>query len=74
VIDYAVHHVKANGSTSPKVFKGWAVELGPREARALERRHSFKPVTTRRYYPGAHLVDLRINGQVLGEAAVQLRA
>ncbi|MCY0994609.1 DNA alkylation repair protein [Nannocystis sp. ILAH1] len=74
VIDYAVHHVKANGSTSPKVFKGWAIELGPREERALERRHSFKPVTTRRYYPGVHTVDLRINGQVLGEAAVHLRA
>lgn len=74
VIDYAVHHVKANGSTSPKVFKGWAIELGPREERALERRHSFKPVTTRRYYPGVHTVDLRINGQVLGETALHLRA
>lgn len=74
VIDYAVHHVKANGSTSPKVFKGWAIELGPREERALERRHSFKLVTTRRYHPGVHTVDLRINGQVLGEAALHLRA
>lgn len=74
VIDYAVHHVKADGSTSPKVFKGWAIELGPREERALERRHSFKVVTTRRYYPGAHTVDLRVNGEVLGEAAFQLRA
>lgn len=73
VIDYAVHHVKANGSTSPKVFKGWTIELGPREERALERRHSFKPVTTRRYYSGVHTVDLRINGQVLGETAVHLR-
>jgi len=73
MIDYAVHHMKANGSRSPKVFKGWALELGPREERALERRHSFKPITTRRYHPGAHTVDLRINGQVLGEAVFQLR-
>ena len=74
VIDYAVHHMKADGSTTPKVFKGWTLELGPREERALARRHSFKPVTTRRYYPGAHAVDLRINGKVLGEAAFTLRA
>jgi 3-methyladenine DNA glycosylase AlkC len=74
VIDYAVHHVKANGSTSPKVFKGWTLELGPREERALERRHSFKPITTRTYHPGAHTVDLRINGKLLGEATFQLRA
>ena len=73
MIDYAVHHMKANGSTSPKVFKGWTIELGPREQRALERRHSFKPVTTRRYHPGAHTVDLRINGKILGEAAFMLR-
>ncbi len=74
IIDYAVHHVKANGSTSPKVFKGWALELGPREQRVLERRHSFKLVTTRRYHPGVHRVDLRINGTLLGEATFQLRA
>jgi len=74
VIDYAVHHVKADGSTSPKVFKGWTLELGPREQRALARQHSFKLITTRRYYPGEHTAELRINGQVLGAAAFHLRA
>lgn len=72
VIDYAVHHVKANGSTSPKVFKGWTLALGGREQRVLERRHSLRPVTTRRYHPGPHRVDLRINGQVLTEAGFEL--
>ena len=74
VIDYAVHHRKADGSSSPKVFKGWTLELGPREARALERRHSFKVVTTRRYYPGEHTAELRINGQSLAAAKFHLRA
>lgn len=74
VIDYAVHHVKADGSTSPKVFKGWTLELGPREVRVLARQHSFKPVTTRRYYPGEHAAELRINGQPMGSASFQLRA
>ncbi|MBI5961203.1 MAG: DNA alkylation repair protein, partial [Chloroflexi bacterium] len=26
------------------------------------RRHSFKAVTTRRYYPGEHGVEIQING------------
>jgi 3-methyladenine DNA glycosylase AlkC len=73
-IDYAVHHVKANGTLSPKVFKGWVIELGPREERLLEKRHSLKPVTTRRYHAGEHRVDVRINGQVVAEAAFELRA
>jgi 3-methyladenine DNA glycosylase AlkC len=73
-IDYAVHHVKANGMLSPKVFKGWVIELAPREERLLEKRHSLKPVTTRRYHAGEHQVDVRINGQVVAKAVFDLRA
>jgi len=73
-IDYAVHHVKAAGHTTPKVFKGWVIELAPGESRQLVKRHSMRAVTTRRYHPGAHALDLRINGQVLAEAAFDLGA
>ncbi len=62
VIDYVVHHVKADGSRSPKVFKGWTVELPARGALRLAKQHSLKVVTTRRYYPGVHLIDVNING------------
>ncbi len=73
VIDYAVHHVKANGSLSPKVFKGWTLELAPRQTRELLKRHAVKPITTRRYHAGRHIVDLRVNGQICAEAAFELR-
>lgn len=73
-IDYAVHHVKASGATSPKVFKGWALELAPHATLQLERRHSMRVVTTRRYHPGRHELDLRINGQVLARAGFDLSA
>jgi 3-methyladenine DNA glycosylase AlkC len=72
VIDYAVHHVKAAGHTTAKVFKGWVIELAPGEQRQLERRHALKPITTRRYHAGRHALDLRINGQVLARAAFDL--
>jgi len=48
------------------------VELAPGEALVLERRHSMKPVTTRRYYPGGHKIDIRVNGRILAEADFRL--
>jgi 3-methyladenine DNA glycosylase AlkC len=73
VIDYAVHHVKAGGATRPKVFKGWTLQLGAHEQVTLHKRHSMRAVTTRRYHPGRHEVDLRINGLVLARAFFQLK-
>jgi 3-methyladenine DNA glycosylase AlkC len=67
MVDLAVHYRKANGSLRPKVFKWTTLELGPGESRALERRQSFVPVSTRTLRPGPHAVDVRING-VVGEA------
>ncbi len=72
LVDYAVHHVKANGSTSPKVFKGWTLDLGPNEGRALVRRHAVRPITTRTYHPGWHRVVVQVNGQAVAEAGFWL--
>ncbi len=71
-IDYAVHHVRANGSTSAKVFKGWKLTLAAGEARTLDKRHSLKPVTTRTLYPGRHRIELLVNGLALAEATFDL--
>jgi 3-methyladenine DNA glycosylase AlkC len=71
-IDYAVYHVRANGGTSPKVFKGWKLSLAAGEVRTLDKRHSLKPVTTRTLYPGLHRIELRVNGVALAEAAFHL--
>jgi hypothetical protein len=73
VVDYAVHHVKANGGTTPKVFKGWVLELGAGEERLLRKRHSLKLITTRRYHAGRHAVDLLVNGETVASAAFDLR-
>lgn len=73
VVDYAVHHVKASGGTSPKVFKGWNLELGAGEERTLVKRHAVRPITTRRYHAGRHAIDLLVNGEVVASAAFELR-
>jgi len=74
VVDYAVHHVKADGSARPKVWKGWNLELPAHATRELERRHSLAEVTTRRLHPGRHAVDLLVNGVAVAQAAFTLRA
>ena len=72
-IDYAVHHVKADGSTAPKVFKGWTATLPAHGTLALAKRHAVKPITTRRYHAGRHVVDVQVNGRVVASAAFTLR-
>ncbi|MBK8160156.1 MAG: DNA alkylation repair protein [Rhodospirillaceae bacterium] len=74
IVDYAVHHLGARGEAQPKVFKWSTLTLAPGATVALSRRHSLKPVTTRRYYPGSHFIDLRINGRVLAKQGFELLA
>ncbi|MFK0193829.1 DNA alkylation repair protein [Kitasatospora sp. NPDC090308] len=62
VIDYVVHHRKANGRTTPKVFKLARRTLAPGAGAELSRVHSFRPISTRVYHPGGHAVQLQVNG------------
>jgi 3-methyladenine DNA glycosylase AlkC len=65
-IDYVIHHRKANGTLAPKVFKLTTRTLLPGAAATIERTHSFRPISTRRYYPGAHALEIQVNGARLG--------
>ncbi|NEA34635.1 DNA alkylation repair protein [Streptomyces sp. SID13031] len=67
-IDYVVHHVKANGTLAPKVFKLTTRTLAPGESATIGKQHSFKPISTRRYYPGEHVLELQINGRTFGRS------
>jgi len=68
MIDYVVHHMRANGETTPKVFKWKTTTLDGGASTTATRRHVMRPITTRRYYPGTHRVELQVNGQILGGA------
>ena len=71
-VDYAILFVRADGSTHPKVFRLRRFTLGPGETVQLEKRHAVKRITTRRYYPGRHTVDVRVNGRTLGKKGFEL--
>jgi 3-methyladenine DNA glycosylase AlkC len=72
-VDYVVHHVKANGSRTAKVFKLSELSLAPGERQELRRRHSFRPISTRRYYPGRHGVQIQVNGRRFRTAEFDLQ-
>lgn len=63
VIDYVMYFPRANGKQSPKVFKLSQRTLKPGETIKISRQYDFKPITTRRYYPGEHAIQLQINGE-----------
>lgn len=74
VVDYVIHHQRANGSLSAKTFKLTTRTLSPGEELRMEKAHSFRQISTRRYYPGEHAVSLQINGVPSEPAPFQLRA
>ncbi len=72
VIDYVLHLMRANGQHTAKVFKLAKVTLPARDTLSITKRHSFRPVTTRKYYPGAHAIEIQVNGQILARAEFTL--
>jgi len=72
VVDYVVHHQKANGALSGKTFKLTTLSLEPGEVVLLAKGHSLRAITTRRYYPGEHAIELRVNGVPSGRTPFTL--
>jgi 3-methyladenine DNA glycosylase AlkC len=73
IIDYIIHHRKASGKTTPKVFKWKNLTLKKGQSLQAARKHTIKPITTRTYYAGTHMVEIVINGEKLGQAAFELQ-
>ena len=67
-----MRHQKANGTTTGKTFKLAVTTLAAGETYAIEKRHSFKPITTRRYHLGDHAIELHVNGITAGRAEFEL--
>ena len=72
MIDYIIHHQKANGSTSGKVFKWKKLTLMANRTLIATRKHAFKKITTRVYYPGGHAVEVMVNGVSMGISEFEL--
>lgn len=72
VIDYAIDYVKANGSTSAKVFKLKALTLPGHASEFVSRSQQIKELTTRRHYAGRHAVHIMVNGERLASSSFEI--
>jgi hypothetical protein len=61
-LEYGLYYLKANGSLSRKVFKISEKEYAAQTTVNIQRRQSFKPITTRVFHKGQHKLSLIING------------
>ncbi|MEX0299400.1 MAG: DNA alkylation repair protein [Kordiimonas sp.] len=73
MVDYAVHFMKSNGLTSPKVFKWKDTKLDSAGQLNGAKKHPIKPITTRVYYPGEHLLEIFVNGVSVAQKPFMLR-
>jgi 3-methyladenine DNA glycosylase AlkC len=62
MVDYVMHFQKANGKQAPKVFKWLDRSFTDIATECITRKHSFKKITTRKYYPGTHRLEVMVNG------------
>jgi 3-methyladenine DNA glycosylase AlkC len=72
MVDFVIHHQKANGKMSPKVFKWKTIQLKANEAFSWKKFHPMKPITTRKYYGGEHKVEIVVNGKVFASELFSL--
>lgn len=72
--DLRVHYVKAGGNTSAKAFKLKTLALPAGATQRLSKRLSLAQMTTRVHHPGAHRVELMLNGQAHALGKFELRA
>ncbi len=72
MIDYVIHHQKANGKTSAKVFKWRTTSLAAKQSLCFSKTHAMRKITTRVYYPGLHRLEVMVNGIIVGSADFQL--
>lgn len=73
LVDFRVHYVKADGNTSPKVFKLSTVELPPNASVSFRKKISLRQMTTRKHFPGKHAVDVLVNGAMFHAGAFVIK-
>ncbi len=63
MIDYIIHFMKHNRKTKLKVFKLSKKKFKSQEKVKLTKSHLITQLSTRKIYPGNHLLQLQINGK-----------
>jgi 3-methyladenine DNA glycosylase AlkC len=72
--DIAVEFVKANGSTSTKVFRGSQLTIPAGQTANFTKSISLQQHATRKHYPGQHTFHLQVNGVAAASGTFELRS
>ncbi|REK74403.1 DNA alkylation repair protein [Paenibacillus paeoniae] len=73
-VEYGIAFVKSAGKTSLKRFLLSDREFSPGEVIEHTRVHRFADLTTRKHYPGTHVVTLWVNGIETARTELELRS
>ncbi len=71
-LEYAVGFLRTNGKRSEKIFKISEGHYQDKKHQVV-KTHSFKKISTRRYYPGKHSISVIINGTEIAKRYFQLK-
>lgn len=66
-LEYQIDYQTLSGKISSKVFKIKEMELAAGVAVKIERHQRFQDFTTRKHYPGQHVLRILVNGTPLAE-------
>lgn len=70
-LEYAIYFVRKNSEPYRKVFKISELTVND-NAKLYTASHDFKSISTRTYYSGVHLLEIIVNGQVMGKTEFKL--
>ena len=62
-LEYKIAYVKANGSTSRKVFQISEFVLNGSKSKKFKKKQRFTDFSTRKHYPGEHTIIIVVNGK-----------
>lgn len=71
-LEYGLDFMKANGKQSRKIFQIIEKTYQP-GIYLIERKYSFKDMTTRKHYPGEHQITIIVNGHNKMSTVISLR-
>jgi len=72
-LDYAIDYRTATGKMSRKVFKISENTFPPGQKVTIERKRSFRDLTTRKHFAGKHLLSILANGKKLAAKEFMVR-
>jgi len=68
IVDYIVHFQLKSGRASKKIYK--LKQIDKSGITHVEKKVAFNQRSTRKIYPGVHLIEIQVNGKIVGSVTV----